>query len=471
MRLACHCRRVADNYTTNWDREASAVLSTAEPVNTGHPVNGEPGPADRAVFSRWGTRSTDRPSDRFAGRPVGGLLRRTAAVILVGALAAACVSSDGWNSADRPSDVGSASQPLSEQWHAFEDSLRAQAARGAFSGAVLVAKDDQPIVEQAYGLADREASQPNNTDTRFNIGSLGKMFTGVAIAQLVEQGKLGFDDTIGDYIPGLSGNIAEITIDQLLTHTSGLGDFMRNGYPEEAKSAQTATGLLPLVVSEPLEYQPGTRERYSNSGYVVLGAIVEAITGQSYYDYVHKRIFEPTGMSRTGWFPPGRDTDNTARSYTAARDSTQPPMQRGGGTSTVTPPLHSSDTPDEAAGGLADTTDAVPWSNPSGGAYSTLGDLRRFAEALLDHKLLSPEMTAATIDGKVPMSSGDAKVAYGFTDGTINGVRIVGHGAGAPGVGAAIDIYPDLGYVVVLLTNYDGALQPVRDRTQEILTR
>jgi CubicO group peptidase (beta-lactamase class C family) len=80
-------------------------------------------------------------------------------------------------------------------------------------------------------------------------------------------------------------------------------------------------------------------------------------------------------------------------------------------------------------------------------------------------------MTAATIDGKVPMSSGDAKVAYGFTDGTINGVRIVGHGAGAPGVGAAIDIYPDLGYVVVLLTNYDGALQPVRDRTQEILTR
>src|SRR4029453_16451661 len=129
------------------------------------------------------------------------------------------------NSADRPSDVGSASQPLSEQWHAFEDYLRAQAARGAFSGAVLVAKDDQPIVEQAYCLADREASQPNNTDTRFNIGSLGKMFTGVAIAQLVEQGKLGFDDTIGDYIPGLSGNIAEITIDQLLTHTSGLGDF------------------------------------------------------------------------------------------------------------------------------------------------------------------------------------------------------------------------------------------------------
>jgi CubicO group peptidase (beta-lactamase class C family) len=472
MRLACHHRRVANDYRTYRDRGESAVLATAEPVNTAHPVNGEPGLADRAVFSWWGTGSTDRPSDRFAGRPVGGLLRRAAAVLLVGALAAACVSCDGSNSADRPSGVGSASQLLSEQWHAFEDYLREQAATGAFSGAVLVAKDDRPIVEQAYGQANRETSQPNNTDTRFNIGSLGKMFTGVAIAQLVEQGKLGFDDPIGDYITGLSDNIAEISVDQLLTHTSGLGDFMRNGYPEDAKSAQTATDLLPLVVSQPLQYKPGTRERYSNSGYVVLGAIVEAITRQSYYDYVDERVFEPTGMSRTGWFPPGRDTDNTARSYTAAGDGIQRPPEPGDAPSTVTPPPHSSDdAPDDAAGGLTDNTDTVPWSNPSGGAYSTLGDLQRFAEALLDNQLLSPQMTATTMDGKVAMSSGDAEVAYGFTDGTINGVRIVGHGAGAPGVGAAIDIYPDLGYVVVVLTNYDGALDPVRDRTQQILTR
>jgi CubicO group peptidase (beta-lactamase class C family) len=304
---------------------------------------------------------------------------------------------------------------------------------------VLVAQDGEPVVEQAYGLADREANRPNDVETRFNIGSVGKMFTAAAIAQLVEAGKLAFDDTVGQYVPGLPAEIAVLTVDQLLTHTSGLGDFMRNGYPEEAKSAQTATDLLPLITSQPLESEPGTRESYSNSGYVALGAIVEAITGQSYYDYVRERIFQPAGMTKTDWFPPGQG-DNTAIGYTAA------------------------------GGRLTDNSDLVPWGNPSGGAYSTVGDLQRFAEALLDNKLLGPEMTTTVMEGKVLMSNGAAKVAYGFTDGTINGVRIVGHGAGAVGVGAAVDIYPDLGYVVVVLANYDGAIDPVRARIQELLT-
>jgi CubicO group peptidase (beta-lactamase class C family) len=119
---------------------------------------------------------------------------------------------------------------------------------------------------------------------------------------------------------------------------------------------------------------------------------------------------------------------------------------------------------------LTDNSDVVPWGNPSGGAYSTVGDLQRFAEALLDNKLLSPAMTATVLDGKVRMSNGGAEVAYGFIDGTVNGVRIVGHGGGAPGVAAAVDIYPDLGYVVVILANYDGAVDPVRDKIVQILT-
>jgi len=323
----------------------------------------------------------------------------------------------------------------------LEDFLREGAASGAFSGAVLVAKDGQPTVEEAYGLANREKNQANNTDTRFNIGSVGKMFTAVAIAQLVEQGKLAFADTIGEYLTGLPADIAALTVDQLLTHTSGLGDFMRNGYPEEAKAAKTAADLLPLVVNQPLEFQPGTRESYSNSGYVVLGAIIEAITGQSYYDYLREHIFRPAGMTRTDWYPPGQDSDNTAIGYVAG-----------------------------PAGALTDNSDVVPWGNPSGGAYATVGDLQRFAAALLDNKLLSPKMTATVLDGKVPMSNGGAEVAYGFIDGTVNGVRIVGHGGGAPGVAAAVDIYPDLGYVVVILANYDGAVDPVRDKIVQILT-
>jgi CubicO group peptidase (beta-lactamase class C family) len=346
----------------------------------------------------------------------------------------------------------------------LEDFLREQAATDAFSGAVLVAKDGRPTLEEAYGLANREANEANNTDTRFNIGSVGKMFTAVAIAQLVEEGKLAFDDTIGEHLTGLRADIAALTVDQLLTHTSGLGDFMRNGYPEEAKAARTAADLLPLVINQPLEFKPGTRESYSNSGYVVLGAIIEVITGQSYYDYVREHIFQPAGMTRTGWFPPGQDTDNTAVGY----------MAGGGAPSTVTQrPSGSNNASDDKAGApgsVTDNSNVVPWGNPSGGAYATVGDLQRFAEALLANELLSAEMTTTVLDGKVPMSNGAAEVAYGFTDGTVNGVRIVGHSGGAPGVAAAVDIYPDLGHVVVILANYDGAVDPVRDKITEVLT-
>jgi CubicO group peptidase (beta-lactamase class C family) len=383
-------------------------------------------------------------------------------VLLIVAFAAACGSPDDGASTDRP-NADSASEP-SSQWQALEDFLREQAATGAFSGAVLVAKDGQPTLEEAYGLANREANEANNTDTRFNIGSVGKMFTAVAIAQLVEEGKLAFDDTIGEHLTGLPADIAALTVDQLLTHTSGLGDFMRNGYPEEAKAARTAADLLPLVINQPLEFKPGTRESYSNSGYVVLGAIVEVITGQSYYDYVREHIFQPAGMTRTGWFPPGQDTDNTAIGY----------MAGGGAPSTVTQrPSGSNNASDDKAGApgsLTDNSDVVPWGNPSGGAYATVEDLQRFADALLANKLLGAEMTTTVLDGKVPMSNGAAEVAYGFTDGTVNGVRLIGHSGGAQGVAAAVDIYPDLGYVVVILANYDGAVDPVRDKIMEILT-
>jgi CubicO group peptidase (beta-lactamase class C family) len=369
----------------------------------------------------------------------------------------------------------------------------------------------------AYGLADRETAQPNDTDTRFNLGSVGKMFTGVAIAQLVEQGQLSFDDTIGEYLTGFPEDVAdEITIDQLLTHTSGMGDFMRDGYPDQAKAAETATDLLALIVDEPLLFEPGTRESYSNSGYVVLGAIIEAISGQSYYDYVRAHIFDPAGMTSTEWFIPGEDTDNTAKGYTpsaaGAGGGTQspsddgsagqaPPPEGQGGPLVTLPPRESGnagqtpspsgpggppvtlpppgsdstnegspdDEPDDADDVLVDNRNTAPWGNPSGGVYSTVGDLLRFSEALLDHKLVNPQLTDTVLSGKVPMSSGNANVAYGFTDRTMNGLRIVGHGGGAPGIGAAIDIYPDLGYVVVILTNQDDVITPVHDKTREIL--
>lgn len=279
------------------------------------------------------------------------------------------------------------------------------------------------------------------------------MFTGVAIAQLVEDGDLAFNDPIGMYVSVFPEDVADnVTIHHLLTHTSGMGDFTRNGYPEAAK---TATDLLPLIAGEPLQFEPGTGQSYSNSGFVVLGAIIEAITRQSYYDYVREHVFEPAGMTRTDWLQPGRDTDNTARGY--MRDDGQAPStpESGG-------PSGPTDT-------LVDNSDVVPWGNPSGGAYSTVGDLQRFSDALLGHELLGPELTTTVLAGKEP-GPGGAQNAYGFLDGTMNGVRVVGLSGGAPGVEAAVDIVPDLGYVVVILANYDGAIEPVRNNAIEILT-
>src|SRR5262245_38858028 len=210
VRLACHGRRMANIQRTSRHQQASSAASTADSTRT--------------------DRTAHRPMDRIA---------RAAAVLLVGALATACASSHGSDPSNRPSESSSASHPPPQQWQALEDFVRDLAANGAFSGAVLVTEDGQPLVQQAYGLADREANRPNNIETRFDIGSLGKMFTGVAIAQLVEQGKLDFDDRIGENLPGLPLDLAAVTIHQLLTHTSGMGDFARNGYPEEAKAAQT----------------------------------------------------------------------------------------------------------------------------------------------------------------------------------------------------------------------------------------
>ncbi len=371
-----------------------------------------------------------------------------AGILLVAALAAC--GTDDPNTAS-PSD----------SWQAFEEYLEEQA--DELSGAVLVAKDGEPRLQEAFGLADRETGQPNDVDTRFNLGSVGKMFTGVAVAQLVSSGELAFDDTVGEHLDGFPAAIADqVTVDQLLTHTSGMGDFMRGRYPEEAKAADTATDLLPLITGEPLLFEPGTREGYSNSGYVVLGAIIEAVSGQSYYDYVREHIFEPAGMPRTNWFPPGEDTDNTATGYMASGGT--------GGAQTLPSP-RSDDTADDAGSGgeLVENSEVVPWGNPSGGVYSTVGDLLRFSEALLEHELLSAETTDIVLTGKVPMSSGSARLAYGFVDGTTNGVRTVGHSGGAPGVGASFDVYPDLDFVVVILANQEDVIEPLRQKTREVL--
>ncbi len=349
-------------------------------------------------------------------------------------------------------------------WQAYDSYLRQQTAAGAFSGAVLVANAGQPLLERGYGLANQQTGVANTTQTKFCIASLGKMFTAVAITQLVEQHKLSFDDTIGKYVAGFPAEIADkVTIHQLLTHTAGLGDALRRR-DATTEPPSTIAGLLAQIVKEPLQFAPGSQFAYSNSGYIVLGAILEQVSGQSYNDYIHEHVFTPAGMTDTdirAYTP--REIAGMAYGYFRVGQDGQPPLRAPGAGADV------------PSGTWHDNGTMLQIGNPSGGAYSTVGDLLKFAQALTSHRLLSSALTATLLAGKVdsPRPGGPAedKYAYGFSDQQVNGVRIVGHNGGTPGYEGQLDIYPDRGYVVVILTNQDQALVPAIQKSEALLTQ
>ena len=317
--------------------------------------------------------------------------------------------------------------------HAVVTALETLAAADAFSGVVLIARGDSVLLHRAYGFADREQRVRNHADTRFELASVGKMFTGVGIARLVELGKLAFDDTLATLLPDYPNSEAarRITVHHLLTHSSGVLDYLEQDRYQEAKRAGRIRGLAdiwPFFASDTLRFSPGTRVEYSNSNFALLGAVIERISGLSFSEFVRKHVFDPAGMretwvtdSSTGW---------RALGYTRF-DGHGPDL-----TSWHAVP------PAGAAGG------------PAGGGIASAGDLLRFARALLAHKLLSPAMTSAILVGRMSSGAGE-RVGYGFDETTRRGVRYVGHNGGYMGTYNEVDIYPELGYTTVVLSNYD----------------
>jgi CubicO group peptidase (beta-lactamase class C family) len=364
---------------------------------------------------------------------------------------------------EKPAAGSAGKQVSAGEWRVYGEYLKQRAAAGEFSGAVLVAKDGQPLLEQGYGMADQKRGVANTAQTKFCIASMGKMFTAVAVAQLVGQGKLSFTDTIGKYVSGFPPETAgKVTIHQLLTHTSGMGDALRRGPTTEPP--RTIADLMKQIVKEPLQFEPGSQFGYSNSGFIVLGAIIERVTGQSYADYVHEHIFKPADMTATAIrvYKPSEIPD-MAHGYMRVGPDGQPlPPGPGPGSA-------------GQSGTLRDNGDMPQIGNPSGGAYSTVADMLRFAQAVTGHRLLSPALTETILAGKVysqrPGGPPEDRYAYGFDDQKINGVRIVGHNGGTPGFEAQLDIYPDKGYTVIVLTNQDGVMVPAVRRSEEILTR
>lgn len=299
-----------------------------------------------------------------------------------------------------------------------------------FSGAVLVAKDGKTVFAHAYGLADREKKTPNTLKTRFRLGSMNKMFTAVSTLQLVQDGKLDLKAPFGNYLTDYPNKdiASKVTIEQMLTHTGGTGDIFGPEFEKNRLELKTLQDYVKLYGNRGPEFEPGSRWKYSNYGFLLLGVIVEKVSGQSYYDYVEDHIFKPAGMTASGSEPENQVVAERSVGY-----------MRPDGT------------------GWQPNTDTLPYRGTSaGGGYSTVEDLLKFATALQSNKLLKPQFTEMLTTGKVDTPNG-GKYAYGFQDATVNGTRCFGHGGGAPGMNGELKICPGRGYVVAVLANLDPA--------------
>jgi CubicO group peptidase (beta-lactamase class C family) len=326
----------------------------------------------------------------------------------------------------------------------YFDSL---AAENKLSGVLLVAKDGVTVASKAAGMANKATAAPIDLNTKFNLGSMNKMFTSVAIAQLAQAGKLTFTDTIAKHLPDYPNKeVAEkVTIHQLLTHTSGLGMYWNEKFMAQREKLLTVAAHLPLFASDPLLFPPGEKFQYSNSGYMVLGAIIEKVSGQDYYSYVQEHIYKPAGMSDTGFYEPGKEIANLAIGYSRMSPDGKPLEEAKDNTGTR-----------EVKGG------------PAGGGYSTAPDLVKFQQALLSYKLLDKEHTNLITTGKVDGPRGMGRYGYGFGDNTSGGKHSVGHNGGAPGIAANFEMYPDLGYTAVALMNSDPpTMMPIAKAIRE----
>jgi D-alanyl-D-alanine carboxypeptidase len=323
----------------------------------------------------------------------------------------------------RPDEFAIPRQSQAAVLKALEDRATEEGKNEKFSGAYLIARDSKVLAAKAFGWEDREAKRKVTLETKFRIGSMNKMFTAVATLQLVSAKKLALDGTVGTYLPDYPNReVAEkVTIRHLLTHTGGTGDFFGPEFDAKRLSLKTHADYMALFGARAPGFTPGSKDAYSNYGFLLLGNIIEKVSGQSYYDYVAKNIFAPADMTNTGSLPEEETVPHRATAYTW-KD------------------------------GWVSAADTLPYRGMSaGGGYSTAGDLLKFAQALRTEKLLPGRLVA---DATTPHNhAGNYGYGFGITDRGL--LQRFGHNGGAPGQNGDLQIYPALGIVVIALSNYD----------------
>ena len=314
------------------------------------------------------------------------------------------------------------------------------ASSGQFSGAVLVARSGHVLLDAGYGLADRATRTRNGPATIFQVGSVTKQFTAMAIAILAQQGKLRLNGQACDYLPGCPRSWRPITIVELLTHTSGITNWSAwhlTG-PLPAELTDPVAAIVTHAESEPLAFRPGTQAAYSNPGYVVLGDIIEHVSGMSYAAFLHRHIFAPLGMADTGVYQGPPSGSGHALGYLA--------------NGSVAPTYLTAD------------------SSSAGAIYSTTGDLYRWDQALITGtpQLVAPSLLRQilTVHARCPYRScplpADGGYGYGWFVGGTGRARLVNHSGSVLGFWAYNGFYPARDIVVVVLGNLDTiAINPI----------
>ncbi len=349
------------------------------------------------------------------------------ALTLLAILVAACTPPAASAPAGLPAQASATAtdQALATELAAY---MKQQAANLAFSGAALVARRGKILLLQGYGSADRRWKRPNTAQTQFRIASISKEFTAVAVVLLQGQGKLDVHDHMCNYIPACPVAWTEITLHQLLTHTSGIHDlYEQPGYEAWQATPATPSEVMRHFIDLPLDFPPGTSWRYTDSGYQLLGEVVEQVSGQPYGQFLKDNIFTPLGLEHTGI----RGATNPALGYNNCCD--------------LTP---------------ADTSDSTV-DFASGDLYSTVSDLYIWDRALFNDGFLSPALrtliftpyeTMTDFGGLRPATSG-MSYGYGTMVGNMYGHRLIGHTGRLDGYSSLDFYFPDDQVAVILLGN------------------
>jgi len=335
---------------------------------------------------------------------------------------------------------GAITDPSTLAW--LDGYLDKLVARNDLAGSLLVARGDSILYERYFGFADAKRTRRVDAETRFNLGSGNKMFTAIAIAQLVERGRLELRDPLARFVPDFPDPAfaRRVTLGHLLSHTSGIGEYWTKEFADARPTLEHAQDLLPWVYRAGTEFEPGARRRYSNSNYALAGLVLERASGADYHRYVRERVCAPLGMSRS----------ESYRFDDASVPLAEPLERDGDGWRT------------RARSGRG---------SPAGGGFSTCRDMLKFARGLVEGRLVSRETLAWMTTTSPVREAGDFDCGYGFLLEREGGVRSFGHGGIAAGVNFELRYYPELDLTLVAFSNQDnGAYDDLRRNVQRLVT-